>query len=226
MQCRGLAPMRLWSRQGQSKFGPGTPLIRWTTAAGLALTLVLGLTDIAGASHYVNMMPVPRDPVCTLDNACRADNSFHTVYIGYLGPTFRQGVTETLNLSYDTTDLDVGYVSSPTSATDVIYRYQDLPAGTAGEYDCEDPGGYDCGRATVFFDSTEVCGFGCSAHTVRHVACHETGHSVGLVHGEDAYDRPIPNDATSLYCLQTGINLITAPYALGSHNADQIDVVY
>lgn len=192
----------------------------------LGVVLVFAAAVPADASHYVIMMPVPANPYCSLDDACRADNHDHYVYIGYLGPTFRQGVTSTLNGSYDTTDLDVHYVGSPTASTDVIYHYLDLPGTTSGLYQCRDPRGYDCGRADVYFDSEQVCDPYCSDNDVRAVACHETGHSVGLVHGDEAYDHPISNTTGSLYCMQTDTGGLPVPYQLGSHNADQINVVY
>lgn len=101
-----------------------------------------------------------------------------------------------------------------------------LRGTTAGEYGCEYTLGYACGRGHANFDADEICYYGCNDSELRAVVCHETGHSVGLVHGEDAYDHAISNQTGSLYCMQTDINPLLLPYQLGSHNADQINVVY
>lgn len=55
------------------------------------------------------------------------------------------------------------------------------------------------------------------------IACHETGHTVGLLHGDNAIPT-VPNQTGSLMCMKKTVS--SADYPLGSHNAAQIDTVY
>jgi hypothetical protein len=63
-----------------------------------------------------------------------------------------------------------------------------------------------------------------SQNYARALACHETGHAVGLLHGEDAYTSGIRNDDSRLGCMVTPVNGDLR--LLGSNNVANINDVY
>lgn len=158
---------------------------------------------------------------------CQTDNRTLTVYLRpSLDSTAQSSVRWTLNESWDTTRLNVVYHSSSTvsysgeSETDIIY-FSDpssVPGDLEGVTWCEDaveappPMAIRCDQHYVAFD----------ASASRRLACHETGHAVGLTHGEHASPRVINGD-DRLACMTT------APIEsdnVGPHNTRQVDDEY
>jgi hypothetical protein len=123
-----------------------------------------------------------------------------------------------LNNSYATTDLSIAYPGSPVysgpSETDIIYQATgSLPFGLNGVTWCEDAQSISkCDQAYVrFLPDTPSQG----------LACHETGHAVGLTHGRAASPR-LDNDNPALGCLTDPV----ADIRLLDNNVDNIDATY
>ena len=55
----------------------------------------------------------------------------------------------------------------------------------------------------------------------RALACHETGHAVGLTHGSDA-DPHVSDEQSDFACMRTPV----VDELLGAHNASQINSTY
>jgi hypothetical protein len=214
---------------------------RKNALATLAITAIL-LGAGAGAAWaygFDNMIPNQTDNAyChqgtgpNTGTVCQTDNGavsvwFQSTISQYSGDV--AAVKTSLNDSYDpTAALSVSYPSSPvysgSGETDIIYQEGSMPSGSniVGSTWCDDPVDgqlYSCDQQYVRFLSTY------NVH--RSLACHETGHAVGLLHGPDAY--PMVSDSDDeLGCMQrpdaavdSGVNAY-----LGSTNVHWIDTVY
>lgn len=122
-----------------------------------------------------------------------ADNNYHTFYYSSLASTTREAQDQARALHYDPTDIDTVVLGSATSTTDVVVY--DL------NYTSYCNLNWDGGPGNNFFalvtcaskNSTSAC----EKHELRYdnsdidflpyeervgLACHETGHTVGLEH--------------------------------------------
>jgi hypothetical protein len=176
---------------------------------------------------YDNMVPTDTfHPYCDSssigdDIFCQTDNrqlTFHR-QAGFTSAEY-QHMSDTLYGSYDTTVLNVTYHSTPIydgpDETDIIFQKASVPSGLVGITWCENAATWvKCDQHYVRFKS----GYSVS----RALACHESGHAVGLTHGSDA--APKQSDrAPSLECLRNPIQYATE--SLGSHNKDAVDATY
>lgn len=134
----------------------------------------------------------------------------------------RSAVTGALRNEYSPTQLVIHYDSSPkfsgSGETDIIYQEgsTNLDSGTVGVTWCNDAAGtysYECDQQYI-----RIRGNG--AYDLS-VACHESGHAVGLTHGRDAYPS-LDNEDPRLGCM------IATGYEenLGSNNVANINSVY
>ena len=182
----------------------------------------LVLAKSAAASHTDSMRPTANySAFCATDNFCQTDNISLTYFRqGTLNDTSKATIAAVLNNQFNPTDLNVSHQNPPVytggSETDVIYqRNASLRPGVSAVTWCNDP-----------IDSVK-----CDQHYVafyndfwaQTVTCHETGHAVGLTHGEDASPAVSSTDP-SLACMRTYPHS-NAP-GLGSHNAGQINGTY
>lgn len=116
-------------------------------------------------------------------------------------------INKTMANSYDGTDLHTYYDTTPKTTgageTDVVYVSN--PGGFGNHDDligftwCDDAitgSNYACDQQYVNFRSPNA---------TRALACHETGHAVGLTHGEDA-DPVLPNQDARLNCMVKKVN--------------------
>jgi hypothetical protein len=120
----------------------------------------------------------------------------------------------------NTTDLNVSQQSPPVytggGETDTIYQVRTIPPKGDGFMWCDKPITQPlCDQAYVAFGSNAVA-------TVA-LACHETGHAVGLLHGAQSVPALAGgNEDPSLYCMRK-----SAPTTLvGPHNVAHINVTY
>ena len=185
--------------------------MRWN-ARFVAILLVVcaatfGLTSAALAAAYDNIYPTTRSAwVCGSSTFggifCLSDESSLTVFKQTsLTATGKARIDSTLSNEYNPTDLVVVYVNPADydgpNYTDVIY--QQSTAGFAG----------------TSWDAYSWCSQGmnasrCHQHYVRFefdtfseaLACHETGHAVGLTHGSGA-SQNLSNTDSRLGCMRT-----------------------
>jgi hypothetical protein len=164
---------------------------------------------------------------------CQTDNSGLTVWINTSGPNALltadvSNVQLALNESFNTTNLNVTYHQTPVtsggSETDIIYRRNDvgLSAGDVGITFCDDAvSSTKCDQHYVSFGTVS----GGLATVVRGLACHETGHAVGLTHGAEAAP-VLDNDDGILGCMKTNIPLASFPIYLLDQNIKMINSTY
>lgn len=134
----------------------------------------------------------------------------------------RDDVNRAIDDSYRPTDLAFHYDSSPVfdggAETDLIYQEGWVDNGFDGYTWCDD--------AVGFF------GHDCDQHYVRirgngtytpGLSCHETGHAVGLVHGEDSSPARDNQDSTRLGCMVKSVSTFAT---LASGPKSDINDVY
>lgn len=229
--------MNAWRGTGlDERRGNVFPRIRGGhTILVVVIALLLFAPTAAHASHFDNMFDSANFqggyPLCLKQSLCRTDNATLTVFQqSTVNAAMRQGVVNTLNRSYATTDLTIVYhtysnVSYEGGAeTDIIYQgWSTLGPGRDGATWCDDDvdGTKRCDQHYVAFDNGTTSAYGSSA--ARALACHETGHGVGLLHGQNA-EPTKANTAASLYCLKTPVT--GADRYLGDHNVKQINRTY
>lgn len=151
---------------------------------------------------------------------CLADNSVHRVFMD-VGPNYRAAINATLYQSWDTTDVDVVDAHGAHGSTDVYYSYRDLPGARLGQTNCITLSADQrfCDHFHVTLDRAAAIEWGWGDGTrgdqqvLKTIACHETGHTLGLYH---VVDEP------SVYrCMTTPISEMT-PSTVGPHNANHM----
>jgi hypothetical protein len=172
-----------------------------------------------------NLYPTINQGACQYISVCQTDNSSVTWFAYSTGTTAlsaaaRSNISAILSNQFHPTDLNVSVQSPPvlsgSGETDIVYERVALPIGRLGQARCNDPneGTYTCDQMYVQFTSD---GWGANPF----VACHETGHAVGLLHGANA-DPPTTNTDPYLGCMREPYNSAYSA-TLGAHNVSQID---
>jgi hypothetical protein len=204
----------------------------------------LGLAAPANATHGSNDWLVPTanyDQIClSVGNdwrdgpgaVCQTDNAGVFWYADSSDPGELESndVTQLQNVltnQYAPTDLTLTYDSTPvfsgTAQTDLIFQEEDtnvpIPSGTLGITWCDSsaPAFYECDQTYLRLDGPD--GYRIYSGSV---ACHETGHAVGLVHGDLASPMLDPGNSI-LGCM---VNEDEFPSNLGSASAHQINLHY
>jgi hypothetical protein len=201
---------------------------------GFSLSAFCGARDqdrgayaLSSADDFDNLVPTyTYSPAChdadgPNNVVCQTDNRSLTAYIeGTIDQYGRAQIQDALLGSYDTTALNATFLLSPQysggSETDIIYQQNlnAVPSGYAGITWCNDAvTKHRCDQQYIAFLSTGPD---------RDIACHETGHAVGLTHGNDAYPRVYAHDEVLLGCMT---NPAKSQY-LGSYNTKHINSVY
>lgn len=193
---------------------------RWLGGVAGLLTAAL-LLGSCGA-EYDNMFPTQALPGPCYDSDvyggfCKTDNQTLTYFFESSILAADEGVvTDRMNAEYGSTDLNPSYDSTPQysgqAETDIIYQRGSLE-GFIGYAWCEDADdGNQCDQHYVRFRS--------NVSMTGHLACHETGHAVGLTHGIHAHPS-ISNTTGSLGCMVTPADV--SKTTLGANNRSQID---
>lgn len=151
---------------------------------------------------------------------CQTDNETLTVFRGStLSAAASSNITTALNSWYDVTTLNVVYevsqVTTGTSQTDITYGINgSVPPPSQGYTYCAAAvSGYKCNRQVIHFINNTVINKG--------LACHETGHAVGMVHGQQNAPK-LNDDDDRLQCMRTP----TFDVGNGDWNRHQINNTY
>ena len=155
---------------------------------------------------------------------CQTDNRTLTAFFqdSAIGNGVRGTVQGRLALLNDNSVLSVSYPStaeySGGSETDIIYQVSSsgFSGTTIGQTWCNDA------SSSTQCDQ-EYIRFRAAGYVDDELACHETGHAVGLTHGADAGPSE-SNTATELGCMETP-DYGNRP-TFGSHNIDEINNTY
>ena len=104
---------------------------------------------------------------------------------------------------------------SGSGETDIIYQEGPVPSTFDGYTWCDDPndGTYKCDQQYIRIEPGKYD---------SGLTCHETGHAVGLVHGQDSSPN-LPNFNEAMKCMKTPV---PSNENLGSNNQDNIDDTY
>lgn len=157
-----------------------------------------------------------------VDTVCQTDNRTLSYYFqSTVTSTTRTSVRDTQMKSYNGTNLNTtnvtGAVYSGTSETDIIYQQgsSGFASGIIGINWCNNAAGgtWQCDQQYVKFRSAAG----------RALACHESGHAVGLLHGYDSGPRVSSRDS-NLGCMVTPIN--NSLPLLGANNVRSINETY
>lgn len=145
-----------------------------------------------------------------LELPCPADSKHHIYF--YLGLPGRF-VTATETSRLQSYDQGGGWTTVQTThhdSSDAHFMDDNLPPGAVGEYTCSVLyGGGRCDHAHIRYDVAAADDL--SDDELQSLACHETGHSVGLSHPEDDGQ---PDDPNVYHCMV----IDGWPRFLGSHN--------
>jgi hypothetical protein len=133
-------------------------------------------------------------------------------------------VSRTMYSSYDTTDLSIPPRRDQHSAgLDVHYRNGSIPDSPEGRVvgltSCQIWEGHRCDHWHVIFDGAQIADY--SDAKLQWLACHETGHTVGLKHGSVDPDAG-PGNVAAYQCMRYS----PFPIYLGAHNATHINNHY
>ncbi|WP_405794488.1 hypothetical protein [Streptomyces sp. NBC_01506] len=205
------------------------------TLAGVLTTLALGIAaGVAWAATTDNMHPTNNNTLACYNDpvggngsiSCRTDNAQVSYYMDSNGPTCelesgdKAAVNATMNSDYRPTDLTVGYDSSPEfsggAETDIIYQECDASVPSTADAvtwcnDAVDGSLFECDQQYVRFRGP--------GYYTRGLACHETGHAIGLVHGNRASPLLLNTDSR-LGCLTVPVGDNTG---LGANNRENIN---
>ncbi|MCY9787932.1 hypothetical protein KIK06_29050 [Nocardiopsis sp. EMB25] len=214
------------------------PRRRMAAVLSLSVVATLGTAGVATALVTDNMFPTANTPNdCWNQNPkdylrnvpCRTDNANTYYYMDSAGAfeletPDRNAVYQTMGYDYAPTDLYIAYDDTPvfsgTGETDIIYqegRVKDVPPNLMGLTWCNDAAGAisdECDQQYI-----RIRGNGTYN---RGIACHETGHSVGLQHGGLSSPQ-LSNYDSRLGCL---VFDQSENASLGSHNHDIINATY
>lgn len=159
----------------------------------------------AGYPGYDNMYPTSNyQPRCRdrdRNNFCQTDNSTLTAFVeSSVPPAGKNIIVFELATDFGGTDLSLKFPLSPSytgsSETDIIYQVgSGVPSGSDAFTWCDDANSDTrCDQHYVRFRSSSV--------VVTGLVCHESGHAVGLTHGQAASPRLSQTD-NRLGCMVT-----------------------
>lgn len=99
-----------------------------------------------------------------------------------------------------------------------------MPSTLAGRAWCEDEHtGVACDQHYVEFNGVLLAG--ATDGELWAVACHETGHTLGLLHGNQN-DPPVPGNHPDLSCMQHAVSLAQLPNMVGGANVAFVNQHY
>lgn len=210
---------------------------RWRGAAtlGAVTLLVVGISipALAFSADPDNLTPTANynhvycqnQTLATASIVCQTDNGGVSVFMqSSVSAAMEPLIERALDNSFDPIPgISITYVSTPTysgsAETDIIYQQGTLPSGVVGMYWCNDAvdsSQYRCDQGYVRFRAS-------TTYERRSLACHETGHAFGLLHGANA-SPTTSNTSSKVGCMRTPFS--ESAYVLGANNAGQIEETY
>ncbi len=125
--------------------------------------------------------------------------------------------------SYDTTHLDVvlhgpGNDGTHAAEVDVYASLGPVPYPKDARWDCVVFAGTVCQHAHIVFQGDRVANN--SDYELKSLACHEVGHSVGLLHQDRNRGESIPSSAYECMTATPSSDLV------GVHNVSHINAFY
>lgn len=201
---------------------------RAVNVAVLAFLTIVFATDVAWAARVTdNLVPTQNyTHKCKSGDVyggivCTTDNATVTYFMKNQLEQRDKNVVDDMIVMYARTDLEIHPDGTPKytgpGETDIIYEEGPVPGDDEGKTWCNDPilrRNYDCDQQYV-----RIQGAG---HYTKGLSCHETGHAVGLLHGQDAYP-DYPNQSQFLRCMR---KMPDYDDVLGSNNRSNINHVY
>lgn len=156
---------------------------------------------------------------------CQTDNATLTYYMDSGGTDQLEAedkniVRAMLASEYSPTDLAVSYDSTPSwsgsAETDIYYSEGAVPGSDEGITFCNDnsPGNYKCDQQYVRIEG--------GGYYTPGLSCHETGHAVGLLHGNLSYPA-VPMQDSRLGCMKKSVSYSEG---LGANQKTNINTVY
>ncbi|MEU6244569.1 hypothetical protein [Streptomyces sp. NPDC047024] len=197
-------------------------------AFALAAVGVLVTAAPSSAESVDNIVPTANYYVGCLDGTngtiCQTDNDYLTYYMDSGGSNKLEAddkaiVQDMLSSQYGPTHLSIHYDSSPSwsgsAETDIYYSEAAVPGNDEGFTYCNDdsPGNYKCDQQYIRIQP---------GYYTPGLSCHETGHAVGLTHGDLAYPRVGMQDSV-MGCMKKSVDY---GQTLGSNNKNNINIVY
>lgn len=154
---------------------------------------------------------------------CYADSSNHN-WSASVGPRMLKAIEDTLYGSYHATDLTIPPQDPHDEHVDIWYHFDgaDLPNGAVGLASCQNWSGHVCDHWHVLFDDEAIASYW--NLPLQSLACHETGHTVGLTHPENDNDAAGGGTWSDKYkCM---LSSLPTPHLLGDHNVAHINQRY
>lgn len=188
-----------------------------TSTMGVAGTINITIDNLTPTSNYTFFCDKGGESSGTV---CRTDNSGWTFYRqGSLESSDKAVVWNILFDEFEPTDLNVTHDPTPSysggSETDLIYKESSVPGSNEGITWCNDPSGtYKCDQHYVDIQP---------GHYSEGLTCHESGHAVGLLHGDDASPSR-SRTATILGCMRRPVP--SGSGWLGKNQRDNINGFY
>ncbi|WP_405677195.1 hypothetical protein OG292_21920 [Streptomyces sp. NBC_01511] len=196
----------------------------------VTVAALLVATGVAWAAATDNMVPTNNyNKGCSVGNAneavvCQTDNAQVTYYMDSGGSNALETVDKNvvqkmMSSEYAPTDLSISYDSTPTwsgsGETDIYYAEATVPGGSSGVAWCNDD------SSTYRCDQTYIRIEGGGEYT-HGMTCHETGHAVGLLHGNNASPK-LSKTNSALGCMRTPT---PSSLTLGPNNRENINGLY
>lgn len=127
----------------------------------------------------------------------------------------------TVYAGYNSTDVEFFPASGHLGVTDVVWRLEPIAGDVIGQYRClTNATGWRCEHAHILFDPGAAEDL--ADQWLRALACHETGHSIGLTHAPDGIPFYGPQSGV-IRCMATP--LLPDSY-IGPHNVMHISANY
>lgn len=206
--------------------------VRAICIAAVTFVTVAVTAGVAWAAYTDNMYPTLNwRPPCLDEGSnpsggmCQTDNSALTYYPDESGGNALEAADRTvvhnvLTNVYGPTDLSVSYDSTPSysgsAETDIIF--EESSAGMSASLDgitfCNDA------ADTLRCDQQYIRIRG--GHYGKGLVCHETGHAVGLTHGQQASPAKLNSDE-QLGCMETPVS---SDEGLQANNIENINATY